>query len=237
MPADGAPRRTGSGECLVHQILRGVGVTDADQDGAQALIPAAAVELREVRSLGCHTYSTHNACRRPTAWDCVLPVTYLTNLADQSYGCGVTPEVEHLLRELDGARKGALKKLDGLSEEDARRSTVDSGTNLAGLIQHLTFVESMWFEQVVGRQSSTHGIRSMLVDPSITLRQLRAACKASWAVSDEIIKGLGDGDAPVERNGKKHDLRWVIGVVLGETIRHTGQADIIREQIDGTTGR
>ena len=45
----------------------------------------------------------------------------------------MTPEVEHLLRELREARKGALKKLDGLTEEDARRSTVGSGTNLAGL--------------------------------------------------------------------------------------------------------
>jgi uncharacterized damage-inducible protein DinB len=149
----------------------------------------------------------------------------------------MTPEIEHLLRSLDGARNGALKKLDGLSEEDARRSTVDSGTNLAGLIQHLTFVESMWFEQVVGGRSSPRGIRSMQVDPSITLRQLRAAYKASWAVSDEIIKGLGDGDAPVERNGKEHNLRWAIDVVLGETNRHTGHADIIREQIDGRTGR
>jgi len=149
----------------------------------------------------------------------------------------VTPEVEHLLRELDQARTGALKKLDGLSEEDARRSTVNSGTNLAGLIQHLTFVESMWFEQVVGGRSSPRGIRSMQVDPSVTLRQLRAAYKTSWAVSDEIIKGLGDGDAPVERNGKKHSLRWAISAVLSETRQHTGHADIIREQIDGTTGR
>jgi hypothetical protein len=156
---------------------------------------------------------------------------------ERSYGCGVTPEVEHLLRELAEARKGALKKLDGLSEEDARRSTVDSGTNLAGLIQHLTFVESMWFEQVVGGRSSARGIRSMQVGPSVTLRQLRADYKASWTVSDEIIKGLGDGDAPVERNGKKHDLRWAIGAVLGETKQHTGHADIIREQIDGKTGR
>ena len=149
----------------------------------------------------------------------------------------MTPEIAHLLRSLDEARKGALKKLDGLSEEDARRSTVDSGTNVAGLIQHLTFVESMWFEQVAGGRSPPRGIRSMQVDPSVTLRQLRAAYKAAWAVSDEIIKGLGDGDAPVERNGKKHDLRWAIDAVLGETRRHTGHADIIREQIDGRTGR
>ena len=97
-------------------------------------------------------------------------------------------------------RAGVLKKLAGLSEEDARRSTVPSGTNLAGLLQHLTFVESHWFEHIV-------------------------------AVS------VGDPGAPVTRNGRTHDLRWVLISVLGETARHAGHADIIREQVDGRTGR
>jgi hypothetical protein len=140
-------------------------------------------------------------------------------------------EIEYLPGELDAARKGVLKKLDGLGEEDARRSTAGSGTNLAGLARHLTFAESSWLGHVAG------GVRPVRVDPPVTLRQLRAAYKASWAVSDEIIKGLGDPDAAVERNGKTRDLRPVTGVVLGETLRHAGHPDIIREQIDGTTGR
>jgi len=37
-------------------------------------------------------------------------------------------------------RAGVLKKLDALTDEDARRSIVASGSNLAGLVQHLTFV-------------------------------------------------------------------------------------------------
>lgn len=36
------------------------------RDGAEALIPEPAVELREVQSLGAHTYSTHNFGRPPT---------------------------------------------------------------------------------------------------------------------------------------------------------------------------
>jgi hypothetical protein len=58
-------------------------------------------------------------------------------------------EVEQLRAELDGLRAGVLEKLAGLSDADARRSTVDSGTNLAGLLQHLTFVESKWFAEIV----------------------------------------------------------------------------------------
>jgi len=64
----------------------------------------------------------------------------------------MTREVEQLGTVLDGLRAGFLKKLAGLSDADARRSTVDSSTNLAGLLQHLAFVESKWFEEnVAGR--------------------------------------------------------------------------------------
>lgn len=70
---------------------------------------------------------------------------------------GMTHEVEQLRAVLDGLRAGVLKKLAGLSEAEARRSTVGSGTNLAGLVQHLTFVESMWFEQIVAGGKATRG--------------------------------------------------------------------------------
>ena len=33
------------------------------------------------------------------------------------------------------------------------------------------------------------------------------------------------------------DLRWVLVHMIEETARHAGHADIIREQIDGVTGR
>ena len=101
---------------------------------------------------------------------------------------GVTPEVFELVEALDHERAGAVKKLNGLSDDDARRSTVASGTNLAGLLQHLTFVESKWFGQVL-------------------------------------------------HNGHVRNRRWVILGVIQETARHAGHADIIREQIDGKTGR
>ena len=146
-------------------------------------------------------------------------------------------ELEQLQAALDGMRAGVLQKLAGLSEEDARRSTVPSGTNLAGLLQHLTFVESLWFEEVVAGGKAKRGLRSMQVDPSVTLPQLRADYRNACEASNAIINALGDPDAPVVRNGKAHNLRWVILTVLGEISRHAGHADIIREQLDGRTGR
>lgn len=150
---------------------------------------------------------------------------------------GMTPEVEQLRAALDGLRAGVLKKLAGLSEDDARRSTVDSGTNVAGLVQHLTFVESLWFEEVVAGGKATRGLRSMSVDSSVSLRTLRADYRAACEASNGIIASIGDPEAPVTRNGKTHNLRWALLAVIEETARHAGHADIIREQVDGQTGR
>ena len=149
----------------------------------------------------------------------------------------MTPEVEQLRATLDGLRAGVLTKLAGLSGEDARRSTVDSGTNLAGLVQHLTFVESMWFAEVVAGGKADIGNRSMRVDTAVPLRTLRAEYRAACAASNEIMAAVGDADAPVTRNGTTRNLRWVLLAVIEETARHAGHADIIREQIDGRTGR
>jgi len=149
----------------------------------------------------------------------------------------MTPEVEQLRATLDGLRAGVLKKLAGLSDEDARRSTVDSGTNLAGLVQHLTFVESLWLEEIAAGGKAARGDRSMRVDPSVPLRVLRAEYRAACAASNQVIAAIGDADASVTRNGKTRDLRWVLLAVIEETARHAGHADIIREQIDGQTGR
>ena len=146
-------------------------------------------------------------------------------------------ELDQLRATLDGLHAGVLKKLARLSEEDARRSTVDSGTNLAGLVQHLTFVESLWFEEIVAGRKATRGDRSMNVDPPVSLRTLRTEYRAACTASNEIMAALGDPDAPVTRNGKQHDLRWALLAVIQETARHAGHADIIREQIDGHTGR
>ena len=151
---------------------------------------------------------------------------------------GSTPtELDALLAELDTLRASVLKKLGGLSESDARRSTVPSGTNLAGLIQHLTFVESKWFEQIVAGRKPSRGKRAMQVDPSVSLKTLRSDYRAACEASDAIVRELGSPTAPVTDNGKTHDLRWAILAVINETARHAGHADIIREQIDGMTGR
>ena len=50
-----------------------------------------------------------------------------------------------LLVFLDYLRNAVAAKLAGVSEEDARRCLVPSGTSLLWLVKHLTAVEWAWF--------------------------------------------------------------------------------------------
>ncbi len=77
----------------------------------------------------------------------------------------------------------------------------------------------------------------MTVDDSRSLADLRADYRDACAASNAIIRTVGDADATVEHGGQRSDLRAVIATVMNETARHAGHADIIREQIDGRTGR
>ncbi len=53
--------------------------------------------------------------------------------------------------ELRWAREAMLWKLDGLSEYDVRRPLTATGTNLLGLIKHLSMGESKYLGEVFGR--------------------------------------------------------------------------------------
>src|SRR5215471_6038583 len=50
---------------------------------------------------------------------------------------------------LDEHRRELNSCLNGLTEEQARRSLVRSATTLLGLVKHATFVEKVWFDEAV----------------------------------------------------------------------------------------
>src|SRR5690242_11717563 len=50
---------------------------------------------------------------------------------------------------LDEHRAELARCLDGLTEEQARRSLVPSRTTLLGLVKHATFVERVWFDEAI----------------------------------------------------------------------------------------
>lgn len=64
-----------------------------------------------------------------------------------------TPGLKEALHNyLHGARVGMLAKVDGLNEYDRRRPMTPTGTNLLGLVKHLTFYESYYLGSVFGRE-------------------------------------------------------------------------------------
>jgi hypothetical protein len=138
---------------------------------------------------------------------------------------------------LDEHRSGLSACLDGLTEEQARRSLVPSRTTLLGLVKHATFVEKVWFDEAVtGRPRAEIGIpatpdESFILDDGDTIATVqqahREACQASRRATsalglDDIVRGNRRGPLP---------LRWVYLHVLRELAQHCGHADILREQI------
>src|ERR1700684_3684097 len=86
--------------------------------------------------------------------------------------------------------RGALNAcLEGLTEEQARRSLVPSRTTLLGLVKHATFVEKVWFvEGVTGRPREEIGLpatpdESFILRDDDTIKIVqdahREACEAS----------------------------------------------------------
>jgi hypothetical protein len=59
------------------------------------------------------------------------------------------------------------------------------------------------------------------------------------AASDDVLAEISDPEQVTVRpvGTEPRTLRWVLAHLTSETARHAGHADILREQIDGVTGR
>lgn len=143
---------------------------------------------------------------------------------------------------LDHHRQAMYDSLEGLTEEEARRSLVPSLTTLLGLVKHATFVEHVWFDEAVtGRSRAEIGIpatvdESFALSPEDTVESVRAAYAEACAVSrvasaeldvDDVLRGNRRGPLP---------LRWVYLHMLREIAQHCGHADILREQVLAARG-
>lgn len=130
-------------------------------------------------------------------------------------------------------RDSFLKKLDGLDDEQAAASPVASGTSLLWLINHVADAEATW---VLRRFAGNDGIDIGEHEPTVdaATRRYRAVCAESDAL---IAQSSLDQLCRAPDSEPIVDLRWVLSHLLEETARHAGHADILRELIDGSTGR
>ena len=161
------------------------------------------------------------------------------------HGTDTAPVFTASLREqfeafLDEHRAGLNNCLDGLTEEQSRRSLVPSRTTLLGLVKHAVFVEKVWFDEAITMRSRAEiGIaptpdESFVLTDDDTIESVRRAhaeaCEASRLATaglglDDLLRGNRRGPLP---------LRWVYLHTIRELAQHCGHADILREQILGS---
>ncbi|MEV0800834.1 MULTISPECIES: DinB family protein [unclassified Kribbella] len=155
---------------------------------------------------------------------------------------------EYLHDDLRWVRESLLYKVEGLSEYDVRRPLTRTGTNLLGLVKHLTLSEARYFGEIFGRpfperlpQFDDPGYANhdhMWVTEKESHADIIEGYKRAWRHADATIEAL-----PIDAPGfvpwwprPKVKLFNVMVHVLTETNRHAGHADILREQLDGAVG-
>jgi len=152
---------------------------------------------------------------------------------------------EVLLRYLAYFRDGVGRRVEAMSEEEARRSRVPSGWTPLELVQHLTFMERRWFvwgfegeafddpfgDEVDGRWRVPDGIG---------VAEVLAAWRRQAATTEAVV--LRHDPDEVGRPGERWDgqppatLERVLLHVLQEYARHLGHLDVVAELGGGVTG-
>ncbi|MFJ5927043.1 DinB family protein [Kitasatospora sp. NPDC092948] len=149
---------------------------------------------------------------------------------------------------LQDARDAVLWKLEGLSEYDVRRPVTPSGTNLLGVVKHLTGAEALYFGESFDRPfDGAPGLWVAGTDeangdfwarPEESRETVIAEYRRVWAHADATIDALpldALGQVPWPPRNKLTLARILLHMVA-ETHRHTGQLDLVRELVDGSTG-
>ncbi len=152
---------------------------------------------------------------------------------------------EVLLGYLEHFRAVVLDKLDGLAEEELRRSRLPSGWTPLELLQHLVHVERRWlvwgFEgEPVAEPWGDQQDGRWHVDPGTGLAELVRDLERQAATTRRVVEShaLSDVGQPGERweGEPPATLERVLLHLLQEYARHAGHLDVVRELVDGTTG-
>jgi len=145
-------------------------------------------------------------------------------------------ERETLLALLQFQRDSLIRKVEGVDEVAARQSPVGSGTTLLWLLKHLAQAELRWV--LIRFAALDAALPDDTVQPDDTIASVIAGYRAASARVDAIAQTAGLDDlCRSDDGGETVNLRWVLAHLLEETARHAGHADILRELIDGSTGR
>lgn len=174
-----------------------------------------------------------------------VPLLTLLRMADSRSVLGVRAgERELLTGFLDWYRAVVVNKVTGLSLPDATRIMTPTGLSPLGVVKHLADVERRWFrlrfagEDVTTLRTDDDPDASFCIDPTDTVASVLDFYREAVAESRRITAAasfddVAKGESPTYG---RVSLRWILVHMIEETARHAGHLDLMREQIDGTTG-
>ncbi len=150
------------------------------------------------------------------------------------YPPGRANETEQLIGYLELQRDAIARKLDGLTEEQARWKPAPAANSLLNLLVHIAGVERNWFQHVVAGRTVERDRDAELAElpAGVTIESARLAYREVSEESNAILRSTALDDSCIGMDGL--NVRWVALHVLEELARHAGHADITRELIDGT---
>jgi uncharacterized damage-inducible protein DinB len=145
---------------------------------------------------------------------------------------------------LDFHRATLALKCEGLTDDQLRQQAVPpSGLSLLGLVRHLAEVERNWFRPVLGGAEMA-GIFAPGMDfeaafQNVATADVAEAFRAWHAECDHaraLVAAAPSFDVSGLRGGIRVSLRFVMTHMIEEYCRHNGHADLLRENLDGSTG-
>jgi uncharacterized damage-inducible protein DinB len=171
-------------------------------------------------------------------------MTWLSPTPDPVDGPMTGPERPILEGMLAHQRRTLLNVCAGLSAEQlASRPVSTSNLSLLGLVRHMAKVERVWLRKRVAGEDVPHLHRFEARDDTdfnaIDAADAPGAVEQlieEWEHADRAVAGI-DLDHPTDVHGHDMSLRMVYVHLVQEYARHNGHADLLREAIDGTTGR
>jgi uncharacterized damage-inducible protein DinB len=144
-------------------------------------------------------------------------------------------ERELLLAWLAWLRGAVLRKVEGVSDDEARWRPGGALISLLGIVNHLTRVEWRWIDGGMLGQQVSRSETEFSPGAELTVTAAVAAYRDRAAATEAAVRSLPSLAEPCARRPGA-DLRWVLLHLINETARHAGHADATRELLDGTTG-
>jgi uncharacterized damage-inducible protein DinB len=141
-------------------------------------------------------------------------------------------------------RSTLLNVCAGLSGQQlAIRAVPPSNLSLLGLVRHMAKVERIWFRQRAAGQpvgpmyDSARGRNADFddLDPALAAADF-ARFHEECRLADAVAAGLAFDDT-FTAGEQTYSLRLVYVHMITEYSRHNGHADLLRERLDGATGR